>query len=105
LGLINYDRLFIKGITERIKPLYRLLEKEVKFEWNEAEEKTFEQIKKEWEKDLELSIPEMDKGLLWNVMLQMSVLAQYCYRAKDLAYISRNLTKAERNYGITEREV
>jgi hypothetical protein len=28
IGILNYDRLFIKGITEKLKPLYELLVKE-----------------------------------------------------------------------------
>lgn len=38
LGLINYDRNFIKNLSEKLKPLYTLLKKDNKFVWTaEAE--------------------------------------------------------------------
>jgi hypothetical protein len=36
LGIINYDRSFLKNITEVLKPLYRLLSKDSKFSWTEV---------------------------------------------------------------------
>jgi hypothetical protein len=106
LGLINYDRLFIKRITEKIKPLYRLLEKEVKFEWGEIEADTFYKIKKEWEENLELSIPEMSGNFVLECdASDVGIGAVLFQNLKPIAFISRSLTKAERNYGITEREV
>jgi hypothetical protein len=35
LGLINYDRIFLGEITDLTKPLYKLLEKNKKFDWGE----------------------------------------------------------------------
>lgn len=41
LGMIKYDRMFIEGMTGILKPLYKLLGKETKFEWRESIAKLF----------------------------------------------------------------
>jgi hypothetical protein len=41
LGAINDDRIFLSGITEIASPLYKLLNKDVKFAWGEEHEKDF----------------------------------------------------------------
>ena len=59
LGLINYDRMFLKNITVETRPLYKLLEKNVSFKWDEDCEKAFKDIKKNWEKNLLLHIEDL----------------------------------------------
>lgn len=105
LGLINYDRLFIKNITEKIKPLYKLLEKEIKFKWTEVEEETFQNIKKEWKNSLELYVPDM-KGefTLESDASDVGLGAVLTQNEIPVAFISRSLSSCERNYSITERE-
>ena len=46
LGLCNYYRRFVKGFAEIARPLNRLLGKDVKFEWTEDCEKSFNKLKK-----------------------------------------------------------
>lgn len=106
LGMINYDRMFIKNITEKISPLYKLLEKDTKFCWDNNHQEAFEQIKNEWSKNLEIVIPDMTADFSLeadasNVGLG-AVLRQ---NEMPVAYISRSLCKAEKNYSITEKEV
>jgi hypothetical protein len=61
LGMINYDRLFVKNITETLKPLYNLLNKDKKFEWGEAENESFIRIKNKLGENLELFLPDFNK--------------------------------------------
>ena len=105
LGKINYDRRFIKDISLIAKPLYELTEKDKKFVWEEKHEKCFNEIKNKWKDELELIIPD-ESG---NFELETDASATgigAVLRQNDnpVAYISKNLTKEERNYGITERE-
>lgn len=106
LGLVNYDRTFIEKLSLLALPLYGLLGNDKRFEWNDEHEKAFKTIKDKWASKLELVIPDMkgnftletdasDKGI-------GAVLRQ---DGAPIAYISRTLNKAERNYGITDREI
>ena len=106
IGLINYDRGFIKGITNYLKPLYKLLEKETSFTWGENERKVFNEIKDLFSENLELTIPEMNSTFtLETDASQFGLGACLLQENKPIAFISRSLSKAEQSYGITEREV
>jgi hypothetical protein len=54
LGMLNYDRNFVRGITELEKPLYGLLQKDVHFKWDIMHENAFTNLKRKWEQKLEL---------------------------------------------------
>nr|GEV04080.1 reverse transcriptase domain-containing protein [Tanacetum cinerariifolium] len=45
LGLAEYNRKFIKGFSKIAKPMTKLTQKSVKFEWGEKEEAAFQQLK------------------------------------------------------------
>ena len=46
MGLVNYYRKFIKNYADMAIPLYDLQKKKAKFYWGEAEQRTFEDLKK-----------------------------------------------------------
>ena len=46
LGLAGYYQRFIKGFSTIAKPMTQLLKKDKKFEWTEACEKSFQELKK-----------------------------------------------------------
>ncbi|KAA3469627.1 DNA/RNA polymerases superfamily protein [Gossypium australe] len=45
LGLAGYYRRFVKGFSMIVTPMTRLLQKDVKFEWSEKFQQSFEQLK------------------------------------------------------------
>jgi hypothetical protein len=45
LGQTNFVHRFITNYAEIMKPIYKLLKKDVKFEWNDESRQDFEQIK------------------------------------------------------------
>ena len=45
LGQINFVRRFIPNLAETLKPIQRLLKKDVKFEWTEEGRRAFKSIK------------------------------------------------------------
>ena len=45
LGHVGFYKRFIKDFSKIEKPLYELLEKDTKFLWNEACQKSFEELK------------------------------------------------------------
>ncbi|WP_222927408.1 hypothetical protein, partial [Xylella fastidiosa] len=46
LGLAGYYRRFIPEFATLAKPMTRLIQKNVKFEWNDKCEKVFQELKK-----------------------------------------------------------
>ncbi|KAG0437707.1 Retrovirus-related Pol polyprotein from transposon 17.6 [Dictyocoela muelleri] len=62
LGLLNYDRLFIKNLSEKSKPLYELLKNDGnKLKWSKISEDLFQEIKKVYSEKLENIMPDMNK--------------------------------------------
>ena len=77
----------------------------MKFEWNEVHENCFQNIKNQWKKELELLIPDADgKFEVETDASEKGLGAVLRQDGKPIAYISKNLSKEERNYGITEKE-
>jgi hypothetical protein len=106
LGLINYDRMFLKYITEQTRPLYKLVEKDSKFVWDLECESAFQKIKENWNRRLELNLPDMEKEFeLETDASNIGLGAVLRQENKPVAYISRSLSKSEANYSITEKEV
>jgi hypothetical protein len=64
IGLMNYDRVFIKNMSEKLKPFYRLCEKESKFNWRKEEKQILSEIKQLWKGKLELTIPDLNKEFI-----------------------------------------
>lgn len=57
LGALNYDRTFFPGFSEKAKPLYELLKKEIQFAWTEEHDNAFQNLKNQWTSELELMMP------------------------------------------------
>jgi hypothetical protein len=106
LGLINYDRIFIEGLSTKALPLYKILEKEKQFEWTQEHEKTLNEIKKLWSESLELMIPDLNGNFeLESDASDRGIGAVLRQNGKPVAYISRTLNNSEKNYSITDREI
>ena len=62
LGLAGYYRRFIQDFSKLAKPTTRLMQKGVKYEWDEACEKSFQELKKRLTSAPILTIPEREVG-------------------------------------------
>ena len=110
MGLFSYYRRFVKGFSKIAKPLHELLKKEKGFEWGEKQQKAFEELKKKLIEYPILSYPNYEKEFI--LITDASgeglgaVLSQYNDEGKEtvIAYASRGLKPAEKNYPITEQE-
>lgn len=58
LGLVNYDRTFIENLSDKLKDLYALLNKDKKFIWTSKEKEIFNSVKEIWKGKLEVTIPD-----------------------------------------------
>ena len=110
LGLCSYYRRFIKDFATIAKPLFRLTEKHVPFIWKEDEQTAFETMK-----DILITAPVMAYPSPTATFILDTdasnvgigaVLSQVIDGdEKVIAYGSRTLTKAERQYCVTRREL
>ena len=99
----------IENFTKKAAPLFKLLTKDVEFQWTESCQTTFEILK------AKLSVEPILRGLYWSLPFHIStdasntdiggVLSQKERQAPYVIYfISKNLTPAKHNCTVTEKE-
>ncbi|KAG8472681.1 hypothetical protein CXB51_034615 [Gossypium anomalum] len=99
LGLAGYYRRFVKGFSMIVTPLTKLLQKDVKFEWSEKGQSSFDQLKTLLTEALVLVKPESGKEFV--VYSDASLIGLGCVlmqEGKVIAYASRQLKPHEKNY-------
>ncbi|KAG0439293.1 Retrovirus-related Pol polyprotein from transposon 17.6 [Dictyocoela muelleri] len=106
LGILNYDRIFMKNLSTRVKPLYEIIDKNRRnLKWTVETEKVFDDIKSIWSQKLEYNMPNgKDQFLLETDASNVGIGAVLKQNDQTISYISRVLKNAEKNYSITERE-
>ena len=111
LGLANYYRQFVKDFAKIAKPLHETTRKGKKWEWGEKQQKVFEELKRRFTTELVLVTPDLDKKMRVEVdasdFATGEVLSMKCEdeRWRPVAYISKSLNEAERNYEIHDKEI
>ena len=110
LGLASYYRKFIKNFAQIAAPLNRLTEQNRKYCWTPEFEDAFNAVKHRLTSSPILAFPRFD--IKFTVDCDASgeglgaVLSQTCDgREYAIFYASRTLTKAERQYCATQREL
>jgi hypothetical protein len=106
LGLAGYYRRFVEGFSKLVKPLTSLLDKGKEFNWDEAWQKCFEELKEKLTIALVLVMPDIHKG--FDVYCDASYLGLGCVlmqEGKVIAYASRQLWKHEKNYPTYDLEL
>jgi transposase InsO family protein len=110
LGLTGYFRQFVKNYAKIAEPCYQLLKKTATFEWTPEREKSIQELKRLLTTDPVLKAPELDKPFIMHTDASNAAIGVTLLQASDdgvehpVAYASRTLNKAERNYSTTERE-
>ena len=111
LGLANYYRRFVKDFATIAKPLYRLTEKTCKFEWTDACQTSFEELRRRLVTTPILAFPDYTQQFTLDTDASDTgigaVLSQVQPDGSErvIAYASRLLTKPERRYCVTRREL
>jgi transposase InsO family protein len=109
LGLCNYYRRFIDKYTEIADPLI-LLMNDKNFCWNTIHDDSFKLLKKELCSQPVLTMPDYNMDFhIWPDASQIAV-GGILTQLKEgehhpIYYISKKLSKAERNYATIEREM
>ncbi|PIK41495.1 Retrovirus-related Pol polyprotein from transposon [Apostichopus japonicus] len=111
VGLCGYYRRFIRGFAQIALPLFKLTEKKQKFDWNQDCETAFSGLKTALTTAPVLSYP-MSSGQDFILDTDASdfatgsVLSQIQDgNEKPIAYFSKTMSKQERRYCITRKEL
>ena len=99
LGLASYYRRFVKGFSRIAAPLTQLTWKNVKFEWKEEREKSFQELKRRLVTTPVLTIPSSTGGfVIYSDASHKGLDCVLMQNGKVVAYASRQLKNYEKNY-------
>jgi transposase InsO family protein len=110
LGMAGWYRKFIKNFSHIAKPLYELTKKGVKWEWSNACEQAFKTIRDALTKYPVLMAPDPNKDYILETDASDEALSATILQYDDnnelhpIAYASKTLNDAQRNYTVTDRE-
>ncbi|GJT41243.1 putative reverse transcriptase domain-containing protein [Tanacetum coccineum] len=106
LGLAGYYRRFIKGFSKIAKPMTKLTQKKVKFDWGDKAETAFQLIKHKLCSAPILALPEGNEDFIVYCDASIKGLgAVLMQREKVIAYASRQLKIHEKNYTTHDLEL
>lgn len=110
LGLCTYYRRFVKSFSAVAKPLHRLTEKNTQFNWTDECETSFNFLKQALTTTPILAYPEPERQFILDTDASAdgigAVLSQvFDTEERVIAYFSKSLGKAERNYCVTRKEL
>lgn len=111
VGKCNFYRKFIRNISMKLAPLYKLLNRKAKgvFGWNDDCESAFEQMKRELSSKPVLTIFNAQKeSYLFTDASRVGIASVLKQKEngvlKPVAYFSKKLTNYQKNYAIVELE-
>ena len=100
-GLAGYYRRFIKDFSKIAVPLTSLTRKDVKFEWDEAQDRAFQTLKEFLTDTPILALPEgSEDSVVYSDTYRLSLGCVLMQRGKVIAYASCQLKDYEKNYPI-----
>ncbi|KAI4885901.1 hypothetical protein NFI96_005622 [Prochilodus magdalenae] len=110
LGLASYYRRFVQDFATIARPLHKLTEKGAKMVWSAQCQDSFEELKRRLTMAPILAFPDPDKPFLLDTDASDvgigGVLSQIVDgRERVIAYASRALSRTERNYATTKKEL
>ena len=110
LGLCSYYRKFIKGFADIARPLHKLTEKGKAFQWSDECSRSFAQLKEHLTSSPILAYPDEKSVFILDTDASDAAIGSVLSQAQDntervIAYASRTLSKAERKYCVTRKEL
>ena len=110
MGLFSYYRRFIPHFSELARPIIRLTEKNRPFQWLDEQQQAFEQLKKALSEAPILSHPRTEGQFILDTDASNEGIGAVLSQVQDgeervIAFGSKTLSKTERNYCITRREL
>ena len=110
MGLVNYYRRFVKGLSTIARPLQDLTQKDVPWVWTEQCQSAFELLKSKLITPPCLAYADTSKPFILTTDASSVAIAFILSQKSDdgiehvIEYSGRALRKGERNYGITDLE-
>ena len=109
-GIVNFVSIFCSELHKLLKPIYELTKKDRPFIWGDEQQKTFEEIKNGLLNPLVLSMPDKRGRFLLYLDTSKHAMGSALYQVQNgkpklIAYASKRMPKAVRNYSITELEM
>nr|GEZ65273.1 putative reverse transcriptase domain-containing protein [Tanacetum cinerariifolium] len=106
LGLEGYYRRFIEGFSKIAKPMTKLTQKKVKFEWGDKQEAAFQLLKQKLCSAPILALPEGSEDfIVYCDASNKGLGAVLMQREKVISYASRQLKIHEKNYTTHDLEL
>nr|GEZ45329.1 putative reverse transcriptase domain-containing protein [Tanacetum cinerariifolium] len=105
-GLAGYYRRFIEGFLKIAKPMTKLTQKKVKFEWGDKQEAAFQLLKQKLCSALILALPEGSEDfIIYCDDSNKGLGTMLMQREKVISYASRQLKIHEKNYMTHDLEL
>ena len=109
-GMISYYMRFIPNCSRIASPLYKLLKKDAKFVWTEAQKNAFQHLKSKLISHAILQYPDFSKEIILTTDASNSGLGAMLSQGPvghnlQVAYASRSLNNAETHYTTSEKEL
>ncbi|GJY62394.1 putative reverse transcriptase domain-containing protein [Tanacetum coccineum] len=106
LGLVGYYRRFIEGFSKIAKPMTKLTQKKVKFEWGDKQEAAFQLLKQKLCSAPILALPGGSEDfIVYCDASKKGLGAVLMQREKVISYASRQLKIHEKNYTTHDLEL
>jgi len=109
LGMASWYRRFIPDFSTITAPLTKLLRKKQAWNWSDQQEEAFQKLKQTLGSAPILTCPDFQKTFFLqtdssNFGLGAALFQKEGEKEKVIAYASRSLNAAEKNYSTTEKE-
>jgi len=109
LGFTNFYQRFIQNFSHIAKPLNKLKGKK-KWTWNEEYDKAFKELKEKITSQLVLSLPKREGKFRVEIDALEHAIGRVLSQEQDgkwkpIAFFSRTMQPAERNYKIYNKEL
>ena len=102
--------IFCPELQKLLKPIYDLTRKGRPFIWGDEQQKVFEEIKSRLQKPPLLSMPDRKRRFILYSDTSKLATGRALYQVQDrkpklIAYVSKRMPEAAKNYSITELEM
>ena len=110
VSIVKFVSIFCPELQKILKPIYELTKKDRPFIWGDEQQKAFDEIKSRMLKPLVLSMPDKRcRFLLYSDTIKYAT-GSGLYQVQNgkpklIAYASKRMPDAARNYSITELEM
>ena len=110
VGMVNFVSIFCPELQKLLKPIYDLIRKGRQFVWGEEQQKAFDEIKHILQRPLVLHLPDRHGRFQLYSDTSKFATGSVLYQIQNvqprlIAYASKRMPEAAKNYLITELEM